>query len=167
MQFLNVLVIKPAANWVPYIGSLTLTLELNHLLLLFSLLADHAAGVFWKAPMDVLMYFWHKVTTRIYCNCCKSELTTAAVLHKGTSYKLFKATSQASSPTFHPLPPHFIFSGYIGVEQCIGQDKIISCLSLAFILYCMCVCLCVHFYLHAGIVHVFPPRSLCRYKYLS
>lgn len=50
---------------------------------------DYAAGEVLEVTMGVLS---HRVTTGIYCNCCESKLTTAAVLSEGARCKLFKAS---------------------------------------------------------------------------
>lgn len=79
--FLNVLAVKPAAVNGPYI---------THLLMHYSLLLNHAVREGYRVSIDVLisLFFPLKVTTRIFCNCSESKLTTAR-------YKLFKATFQA------------------------------------------------------------------------
>lgn len=38
------------------------------------------------------MFMLFAMTLGLHCDCCESKLTTAAILHKGATYKLFKVT---------------------------------------------------------------------------
>lgn len=72
---------------------------------------------------------------------------------------------QFPCPAHLPLWPHLIFMVQY-VEYCIVQDKIVFCLFPVLFLYSVRVFVYT-FLSTCRIVHVFPRRSLCRYKYLS